>query len=422
MSVRVLHLASEFPPRLLGGLGTSLRGLTEGSARLGMTVGVLLFEQERVVQARGSPLMGAESFLTPALYGTGSIASRAGGFRSAKVNGSAPLAGNASCLDSGVIGVELFEVREADAGEGFSRLIEAWGPDVLHVHVPWLWPGAEEARRKAKVRIVCTAHSLARAERDIGGDMGEWVANGSLQEASIDGADRIVAVSRSEAQLIASYYPAAVPKLRLVGHAAPWPVLDGSSMSSLRTNADPMVLFAGRLTERKGVRDLLAAFALIRDVIPEAWLVMAGGEPGTPADVLARRWLSAAEQREGRVRFTGWLSQPELRQWYRRATVLAVPSRYEPFGLVAMEAMADRLPVVASAVGGLAEIVRHEHTGLLVPPRDQEALADALLRVLRDARLHRQLAESAALEVRNRSTWTSIAAGMQSLYLEALDR
>lgn len=137
----------------------------------------------------------------------------------------------------------------------------------------------------------------------------------------------------------------------------------------------PVVGFVGRIEPRKGVMDLVAAAPLIRDRVPGARIVVAGGDP-YDADAA----YLAAVRASGEVEHFGWTENaPGL---MRHLDVLVAPSRQDPFGTVLCEAMAVGTPVVATRVGGLPEVVDHGVTGLLVPPQDPAALADAVAHVL----------------------------------------
>src|SRR4030095_4310251 len=101
-------------------------------------------------------------------------------------------------------------------------------------------------------------------------------------------------------------------------------------------------------------------------------------------------------RRRASIRFTGWLSADDLADWYAVADVLVVPSWYEPFGMVVLEGMLYGLSVAASAVGGPIEILDHERTGLLFPPRNATAIAAALIRLPRRPSLRHRLRPAAA--------------------------
>ena len=143
----------------------------------------------------------------------------------------------------------------------------------------------------------------------------------------------------------------------------------------------PVVAYAGRFSREKGVGVLIEAFAEARRVVPDATLLLAGDGPG-------RRELAARADElgiGGSVRWAGHLDRDAMERELESAWVVATPSLLEePFGLAAAEAMMRGTAVVASNHGGLAEIVRDGDTGLLVPPRDADALAAALVALLSD--------------------------------------
>ena len=145
------------------------------------------------------------------------------------------------------------------------------------------------------------------------------------------------------------------------------------------------VLYAGRLSEEKGVLELVAAAGDLN-------LVVAGDGP------LRRRVPQAR----------GFLPNDELQHLYARAAVVACPSRREGFGVACLEAMAHGRPVVASAVGGLKDLVVDGETGLLVPPRDPQALRAALERLLADRDLRRRLGAAGRERARERFSWDAV--------------
>jgi glycosyltransferase involved in cell wall biosynthesis len=159
----------------------------------------------------------------------------------------------------------------------------------------------------------------------------------------------------------------------------------------------PFVLFAGRLSREKGVLDLLAA----AEGLP---LVVAGDGP-------LRGQVPGA---------LGMVPHDELLRLYERAAVVAVPSHREGFGVVAAEAMAHGRPVVASAVGGLLDIVEDGITGLLVEPRDVVALRQALERLLEDAPLRARLGAAARERARERFAWRRVTEQTLHVYDAAL--
>jgi glycosyltransferase involved in cell wall biosynthesis len=173
--------------------------------------------------------------------------------------------------------------------------------------------------------------------------------------------------------------------------------------------------FAGQWVKGKGVDALLSAWALVTKSLPEAELWLAGGPGlwkgvGSPSGL--QKILAQVDEltHRGALRIAGELRRAEMPGFWSSLSVAVVPSLYEAFGLVALEALACGVPVVASAVGGLPEIVVDGECGLLVPPNDPQQLAEALLALLRNPDLRSRLAEGArrraeafSLERRSRS-------------------
>ena len=159
----------------------------------------------------------------------------------------------------------------------------------------------------------------------------------------------------------------------------------------------PHVLFVGRLSEEKGVTELLEATAGLPRVIV--------------VDGPLRYAISGA---------VGFVEPSMLGPYYERAAVVVCPSRREGYGVVAREAMAYGRPVVASAVGGLVDAVEDEVTGLLVPPRDPKALRVALERLLADAELRRRLGEAGRKKVRTELSWDEATVATIAAYRDAL--
>jgi glycosyltransferase involved in cell wall biosynthesis len=161
----------------------------------------------------------------------------------------------------------------------------------------------------------------------------------------------------------------------------------------------PEVLFAGRLSPEKGIAELVEATAGMR-------LVVAGDGP------LRRRVPEA--------RVLGFVPHAELGLLYARAAVVACPSHREGFGVVCAEAMAHGRPVVASAVGGLLDLVVDGETGILVPPRDVPALRSALERLLEDRELRRRFGAAGRSRVRRYCSWEAVTDATLAAYEAAL--
>jgi glycosyltransferase involved in cell wall biosynthesis len=167
------------------------------------------------------------------------------------------------------------------------------------------------------------------------------------------------------------------------------------------------IVFVGRLVETKGLRYLLEAFAVVLRTEPDLVLTIVGDGP-MRGKVLQ---LIAALGQERSVRLLGGVPQTDLPDIYRRAALAVFPySDQEGFGLVVVEAMGCGCPVIASDLPAIREIIEPGVTGILTPPRDSAALADAIRQCLADAALRSRLATTALDSVRNQFDWPSIAA------------
>jgi glycogen(starch) synthase len=179
-----------------------------------------------------------------------------------------------------------------------------------------------------------------------------------------------------------------------------------------------MVLFSGRFVDRKGVRDLLQAIPAVLASAPETRFVLAGGHRGCTSQEMDSWWRPGTLRDATQVHFTGWLDADGMRDWYRRAHILVVPSWYEPFGMVVLEGMQHHLAIAAAAVGGPAEILKHEHTGLLFAPRDPHAIAETLRRLIASPQLRWRIAAAGRADLAQRWTWSRIIPLIQTVYSE----
>jgi glycogen(starch) synthase len=388
--MRILHLTTEFPPVIYGGLGTAVGGWVTGSSQSGLTVGVLLVE---------GPLADAESMTMaygrpqPSIARAGGVTERAG--------------------------ITFFQATAAHAVEAGIEAVRRWRPDIIHLHTAMIWHVADAIRGHTNTPVVYHVHSVDRAEYEIGHEPNQWLAQAIEQGNAISSSDRLIAISHSERELLEFYYPNDRDRVRVVGNGIADSALARRSAARPRDSHAPLVLYSGRLVERKGIHELLAAIPSILRVQPRARFVLAGGPPNVSSHDLKRQWLPPELAcHSSRVDFTGWLTPTQVDQWYAAADMLVVPSRYEPFGMVVLEGMLHGLPIVASAIGGPAEILKDAHTGLLVPPRNPRALADAISRLVKNPSTRTRIGAAAAREVRRRWSWPQRVQRMRAVYRE----
>ena len=157
------------------------------------------------------------------------------------------------------------------------------------------------------------------------------------------------------------------------------------------TGGRPNLLFFGEIARHKGVLELTRAFGEVAPALPDLQLVFAG----TGRAVAETRALSTRLGLEGRIEFTGWLESERKRAVLADATIFVLPSYVEGVPMALLEAMSLGLPVIATPVGGVPEIVTHEVDGLLVPPGDVTALAAAITRLMNDPQLRERLGRAA---------------------------
>ena len=183
-----------------------------------------------------------------------------------------------------------------------------------------------------------------------------------------------------------------------------------------------LVLYVGRFDPRKGIETMVRA---VRESQfygnKNLQVIIGGGSVPGQSDGIERDRIEGIVDELGLrdcTTFAGRLSQDILPTYYAAADVCVVPSHYEPFGLVAIEAMASGTPVIASDVGGLQFTVVPEETGLLAPPQDVPAFAAAIDRILLNPEWRRKLGETAKRRVQNKFSWDGVASQLSDLYLK----
>ena len=174
---------------------------------------------------------------------------------------------------------------------------------------------------------------------------------------------------------------------------------------------EKLVLLIGRLVYEKGFQDALDALPAIIEQLPNTRFIVAGS--GTHEEELKKQAAELGLMKHGT--FVGWIGDDVLHSLYRIADVCVVPSIYEPFGLVALEAMVSGCPCIVADTGGLREVVPHDEVGLRFRARDPESLAEMTIRVLEDAELCRRLTEEAFNHLR-RFEWGDMAERTSVVY------
>ncbi len=286
--------------------------------------------------------------------------------------------------------------------------------DVVHSHT-WY---AHFAGLLAKILygkpFVLTCHSLEPLRPWKEEQLGSGYALSSwIERTCVESADAVVAVSKGMREDILRHFR--VPEERVaVVHNGIDPLLWTRRALSPALKgrwgiADDYVLFLGRCTQQKGVEHLVDAAG---EIPAQVVLAMGGADTKEYADRVAAK----IRGRDNIVHIDRMLTEDEAAQLYSGARAFVCPSIYEPFGIINLEAMACGAPVVASAVGGIVEIVVDGETGLLVPPGDPAALARAVRALLADPGRARALGEAGRRRAEERFSWASIASRTRDLY------
>ena len=296
--------------------------------------------------------------------------------------------------------------------------------DLIHSHY-WLSGLAGLTLQQSwGIPLLHMFHTLGEMKTRLGGTV-EDPQRIQAERAVLSGAGRIVAATPAERMQLQWLYQADLRKVVVIPPGVdldlfhPHPAAETRPQIGLPIDAQ-MILYVGRIERLKGLETLLRAASLLQQrgfLSPACPCVMViGGDPENPQEEMRhlqelRDTLSIANV----VTFLGKRPQTELPLYYSSAQAVVMPSQYESFGMVALEAMACGTPVVASGVGGLLYLVRDGRTGFHIPDSDPAALADKLQRLLSDERLRQELGRHAASIARSYS-WERITDQMLTLY------
>nr|CAX84127.1 Glycosyl transferase [uncultured bacterium] len=307
--------------------------------------------------------------------------------------------------------------------------------DVVHCHTWYSHFGGLLAQKAYGIPLVVTTHSLEphrpwkREQLGNGYDLSLWV-----EKTAMESADAIIAVSGGMKRDVLDLFNVDPDKITVIyngidineyQHRENPEILVKYGIDPQR----PFVLFVGRITRQKGIIHLVNA---IKHIDAEAQIVLCAGEPDT--EEIKAEMLAGVQAVQAVRNNVIWIQKMVPRQeiipLYSHAAVFCCPSIYEPFGIINLEAMACKTPVVGSAVGGIVEIIVDGETGFLVkfdqyrqspfePVRPDEfarSLADPINTLLRDAGLRQRMGEASRRRVEEKFSWPSIAREVYELY------
>jgi glycogen synthase len=391
--MRVLMLSWEYPPVMVGGLGRHVHALAEAMAAAGHEVTVLTRHPGGAEVARDEV---------------------AGGVRVVRVAEDPTRLSFADDLLAWTMALNHALTR---AGLAVGA---AGGFDVVHAHDWLVAHAATTLEHHLGVPLVATLHATeaGRHQGWLPGPVNRTIH--SVEWWLTFEARRVVTCSAYMRWEVTRLFELPAAKVDVVPNgvdASRWRVRpDRVAAARRRWAADgPLVAYGGRLVHEKGVQDLLAAVPRLRRRHPGLRVVVAGTGP---AEASLREQARAL--RLGRsVTFAGFVPDADLAALVAAADCAVVPSRYEPFGMVALEAGAAGTPVVAADVGGLAEVVADGRFGLRFPAGEPAALADAVSRLLADPELGRRLVRAGRAALAARYGWAGVAERTVGVYARA---
>ncbi len=375
--LRVLMLAWEYPPDHVGGLGRHVMHLARALTALGANVTVLTRTgpgKPDVWNDMGVRVVSAVPYpLTPPDFVTWAAEF------------------NASLLEEAV---KCFRPDEFD---------------IIHAH-DWIVAYAARALKHAwGLPLIATIHATESGrQRGLHTPMQQHISQ--IEWWLSYEAWRVVGCSRYMKDEICGTFSVPDDKVRVIPNG----ISDTWFQVERNPSPDPLIIYVGRLVPEKGPHVLVDAMSDIVMEHPRARLAIAGGGP-MESDLRRRIWESGLRRV---VDLLGHVDDLGLRDLYSQAWVACFPSSYEPFGIVALEAMATGAPCVVGDSGGLSEIVEHMSTGLKVTPENPKALSFEISRLLREPRLGERLSRNAKEVAKNKYSWNDVATKTLSVYDE----
>ncbi|WP_204346424.1 glycogen synthase [Psychroserpens algicola] len=307
--------------------------------------------------------------------------------------------------------------------------------DVVHCHTWYAQFAGIVSKLCYGTPLVVTTHSLEplrpwkREQLGKGYDASSWI-----EKTAIEMADAIIAVSEETKVDVLKHFNVDEDKVKVIYNGINLDEYKTTSDTSAleRYNVDtskPYVLFVGRITRQKGIIHLINA---IKHIDKDTQIVLCAGAPDTKEIELEmqERVAEVQKERDNVIWISEMLNKKDIIQFYSHADVFCCPSIYEPFGIINIEAMACNTAVVASAVGGIKEVVVHNETGLLIPVEQQQEapfepenpekfsrdLAEGINQLISNLALSQSMAKKGRQRVEDHFDWKSIAVQVKELY------
>ena len=401
--MKVLYLTNEFPPNVYGGAGVHIEYLSREVAEFA----------EVDVRCYGDQNESKKGFTTRGFQPLNDYTNLASGLQS------------------------IFKTIDRDL-QAVGAGIDA---DIVHCHTWYTHMAGIWAKRNYGIPLVVTTHSLEplrpwkREQLGGGYDFSLWV-----EKTAIEMADAVIAVSNGTKNDVKKHFNVPEDRLKVIYNG-----IDTKEFRRVKTTecfsrfaidpTKPYVLFVGRITRQKGIIHLVNAIKHINKDIP---VVLCAGAPDTPEieKEMQDSFDKAAKGRNNVYWIGEMVDRKTLIELYSHAGLFCCPSIYEPFGIINLEAMACETPVVASAVGGIPEVVVDGETGILVkldqmkeapfevvnPESYSADLAEQINKLMANESLRNQMAQKCRKRVEDVFSWKSIAEQTFNLYKSLIKR
>ncbi|MBM3219570.1 MAG: glycogen synthase [Candidatus Rokubacteria bacterium] len=382
--MKALMLTREYPPHIYGGAGVVVDQLTQALSKR-MSVEVRCFGQR-------DPSSGPVT-----------------------VQGYAPW----ERLKAGKDG-PLFAPALETLSIGLAMARDPVDADVAHAHTWYADMAGLWIRTLHRIPLVVTLHSMEPLRPWKADQLGSgYLLSSWIEKTAVETADRVIGVSAKMREDIIEHFDVDARKVVVLHNG-----IDPERYRRIEARdhlerlgvKQPYVLFVGRITDQKGIFHLLEASKKLPAGVQ---VVLCASAPDTPE--IEERLRKAVPQHPNVLWISEMVSPDVVKQLYSHAAVFCCPSVYEPFGIINLEAMACETPVVASATGGILEVVEDGTTGLLVPPARPDELAEALKRVLADKAMARAMGQAGRKRVEEKFSWASVAARTEEVYADAID-
>ncbi|MCL2337063.1 MAG: DUF1957 domain-containing protein, partial [Firmicutes bacterium] len=382
---RILLLSWEYPPKTVGGLARHVHDLSVALAEAGHDVhvitcpaagqGVYVLDKGVHVHRVHPDLLTAEQFMAWVEQ-----------------------------LNNGMV-------------ELAAQLMSVYEPfDLVHAH-DWLGGAAAAAiTQRYKLPLAATIHATEHGRnRGLYNDLQRHIHR--LEGELVRRAGLVIGCSNYMAHEVASLFEQPAEKIRVIPNGVnPDDLRDGPEGAMVDQLGRKVIVFLGRLVMEKGVHVLISALPEIIQAVGPVTLQVAGRGPYQQELEEIAYNIGVG----GHVKFLGFVDDAGRNRMLHGATVAVFPSLYEPFGIVALEAMAAGVPVVAADTGGLSEVIEHGVDGYLAPPGDYHMLAHYVSEIINDPELAAHFVKRARRSIMTKFSWKKIAAATRDVYMEVI--